>query len=79
MSHDVEFVPRGRRLAEADRDWASELVSRVGLLRAAKAIGIHRSALSNALAGLTVYPGTLAMIHEARRAEAPSPTTTSAA
>jgi hypothetical protein len=66
MPKQLEFVPRGRKADPVDRQWACELAARVGLVRAAKVTGVSRSALANVLADLTVYPGTVAVIREAR-------------
>jgi len=68
MSHPIvtEFVARGRPADDVDRVWAHELAARVGIVRAAKQVGCSRSSLANVVAGLSVYPGTCALVREAR-------------
>jgi len=66
MSDRIEFTPRGRKADAIDREWAAALAERVGLLRAAKAVGVSRAALANVIAGLNVVPTTVAAIREAR-------------
>jgi hypothetical protein len=76
MSHQFEtvvpdFIPRGRPADLVDQEWARALAARIGIGRAAKLVGCNRSSLANLAAGLPVYPGTCALVREARvRADA---------
>jgi hypothetical protein len=62
----VEFVPRGRPAEAVDREWAYTLAARVGVTRAAKAVGCSRAAMANLIAGMNIYAGTAALVREAR-------------
>jgi hypothetical protein len=66
MANTNEFVPRGRPVNASDQEWARELASRIGGVRAAKVIGCSRNALANVIGGMGVYPGTAALLREAR-------------
>lgn len=62
----TESVPRGRPADAIDREWAAALVGRIGMIRASKHVGCSRSSLANVVGGLNCYPGTHALVREAR-------------
>lgn len=49
---------KGQSLAESDRKRLAAYVASVGDVKAASVLGVHRSSLVRALAGLGVYGGT---------------------
>jgi predicted DNA-binding protein (UPF0251 family) len=63
--HDLPTSkPQGIELPKADRDQLRKLIEDIGENAAREQLGISRGAFSRCLAGLTVRPGTVALVRQ---------------